>query len=598
MTLRVVLATLLCVASSAFATEPLHPFGSHPVAYASGTIQPSHLSQAAQDLQVRTFYDAWKSRYLRQGCGDGRYYVLTKTQSGNQTVSEGQGYGMLITVLMAGYDPDAQAIFDGLYAYVQDHPTETHAHLMAWYQNNACHDAQGSDSATDGDMDIALALLLAEKQWGTCERVDYRAEALRVIADLADGDRDPSATIMWLGDWVAESSARNRAATRSSDIMPGHLRSFAAASRDSSWTHLLDASYALVADLQTRLSPSTGLLPDFIENALTTPTAAAPNFVEGPNDGAYDYNACRVPWRLGTDAAVNGDARARAAVQRLTTWVRSASDEDPTHIDSGYRLNGAVSPGADYQSMAFIAPFGVAAMADATNQAWLNALWDTVVATPASAEGYYENSIKMLSMLVMSGNWWAPERLRSAACVPTEEPTPSSSCSGVLSAAALTISGLDSGDVSLKLGGTLTPPDGAALDAGAQVVIEDLGAGGRTLFSLNAETAPIPSAADGSCDVRRDGWRSSRTRTSYRNASDAIDPPLCTPGSAQGLRSFSYRLRVADVGVSLLAKRTALSATPVGPLRATVILGKQSTGACAVSAPLTCRGNGRTRRCE
>jgi len=248
---RLVLALVVTgAASAASAAAPLRPFGSHPVSYAAGTIRPNHLAPAVLDQQVRDVYDAWKARYLRQGCGAGQYYVLAQTRAGNLTVSEAHGYGMLLAVLMAGHDPQAQAIFDGLHAYFRAHPTTTHQHLMSWYQNAACADAEGNDSATDGDLDIALALLMADKQWGGCEPIDYRAEALQVIADIAAGERDPSAGILWLGDWVGAASARYRAATRSSDLMPGHLRSFAAASRDASWSHLLDTTYDLVASLQ------------------------------------------------------------------------------------------------------------------------------------------------------------------------------------------------------------------------------------------------------------------------------------------------------------------------------------------------------------
>jgi hypothetical protein len=53
--------------------------------------------------------------------------------------------------------------------------------------------------------------------------------------------------------------------------------------------------------------------------------------------------------------------------------------------------------------------------------------------------------------------------------------------------------------------------------------------------------------------------------------------------------------------VSLIAKRATLSAPIVGPLRATVVFGGAAagrSGACAVSAPLICRGSGRTQRCR
>ncbi len=411
------------------------PFGSHPLAYAAGSILPSHVSAATRDQAVRDFYDAWKGRFLKQGCGTGRYYIATHTQSGNLTVSEGMGYGMLVTALLAGHDPNAQAYFDGLYLYAHDHPTATHGHLMSWYQSTSCANAQGNDSASDGDLDVAFALLLADRQWGSCGAINYFAEAQQVIADVKDGELDTSERYVLLGDWVTPTDATYYPSTRSSDFMVDHYRSYQAATGDTAWSGLLDRTYQIVDALQTGHSPSTGLLPDFVTQPLGTPAPAAPNFLEGPNDGAYDYNACRDPWRLATDYLVTGDARAKSAVQRINTWIRGATSNDPASTKSGYRLDGTMSPGANYLSMAFVAPLGVGAMVDATNQAWLNAVWDLVVATPSSTDGYYENTLKLLAMIVMSGNWWAPETVAAPSCVaptftpgatptPTTTPTP------------------------------------------------------------------------------------------------------------------------------------------------------------------------------
>ncbi|CDN41863.1 hypothetical protein BN871_AN_00240 [Paenibacillus sp. P22] len=43
-------------------------------------------------------------------------------------------------------------------------------------------------------------------------------------------------------------------------------------------------------------------------------------------------------------------------------------------------------------------------MTDSSNQAWLNSVWTKTAGS--AAEGYYEDSIKLFSMIVMSGNWW------------------------------------------------------------------------------------------------------------------------------------------------------------------------------------------------
>jgi hypothetical protein len=105
-----------------------------------------------------------------------------------------------------------------------------------------------------------------------------------------------------------------------------------------------------------------------LKNPLDAPQPVAGGFLEGPNDGRYFYNACRDPWRLAIDVLVSGDARARVAVERINAWIRTATGEDPTQIKSGYKLDGTMIGGADYLSMAFVAPLGVGAMVDAANQ--------------------------------------------------------------------------------------------------------------------------------------------------------------------------------------------------------------------------------------
>jgi hypothetical protein len=380
--------------------------------------------------------------------------------------------------------------------------------------------------------------------------------------------------------------------------MPGHLRAFASASGSPLWTDVLDHTYGVFDDIQTTHSPATGLLPDFILDPLGTPVPAGPQFLEGANDGAYDYNACRDPWRVATDFLVSGEARAKTTVQRITNWIRGATGNDPNDIKSGYQLNGTVSAGADYRSMAFVAPLGVGAMTDTANQAWLNDVWDLVVATPLDAEGYYENSLKLLSMIVMSGNWWAPQAV-AGGCPPSA--TPLCTDGGYLSNVDLKISSLLSGPdrQSLRLKGTAFFPIGIPLSApytnGAQLLIEDVGNGNAAVYEVSRFTTPIPPAAAGSCESG-DGWQVNGADASYRNSSTALDPPTCTPGSANGLSQLRYRARgTLDFEVQLKARKTTIAA-PVGPLRATLVLGSgqaaSDSGQCAMSAPVDCTPNG------
>jgi hypothetical protein len=148
--------------------------------------------------------------------------------------------------------------------------------------------------------------------------------------------------------------------------------------------------------------------------------------------------------------------------------------------------------------------------------------------------------------------------------------------------------GLPAGDEAMTLTGTLVFPAGepAAFDpahTGAQVLLEDLGNGGAAVLDLSHRTQPIPGGAG--CDAR-DGW----TRARYANASGRIDPPACTAGSANGLRTLRFKdRRKKGKGIAfLLATKASRLAPLVGPFRATIVVGASavasSVGDCGTHA--------------
>ena len=85
---------------------------------------------------MSSFYTTWKSNYLRSACSPGQYYVQFEPNGGVQkTVSEAHGYGMLITVIMAGFDPNAQTIFDGFINYLLAHPSSIFITFLKIFQS-------------------------------------------------------------------------------------------------------------------------------------------------------------------------------------------------------------------------------------------------------------------------------------------------------------------------------------------------------------------------------------------------------------------------------------------------------------------------------
>ncbi len=160
--------------------NPNRPFPQH-INYATGTIYPTNFTQAEQDQHVRDFYDYWKSHYLvAAGTKEGKQlYRVAFGKNSNITVSEGQGYGMVIVALMAGHDPDAQALFDGLWLFSRNFPSSIDQRLMSWKIDNGSS-TDGDDSAFDGDVDIAYGLLLEHEQWGNTTGIDYKNAASEV----------------------------------------------------------------------------------------------------------------------------------------------------------------------------------------------------------------------------------------------------------------------------------------------------------------------------------------------------------------------------------------------------------------------------------
>ncbi|GGO92833.1 glycosyl hydrolase family 8 [Wenjunlia tyrosinilytica] len=380
---------------------PAVPFGSHSFSYASGTLKPTG-DQAVLDKAVVNFYNKWKSYFIKQNCGNGWYEVYA-ADADHPYVAEAQGYGMVITALMAGSDPDAKKIFDGILKYVLAHKSVNNSNLHAAEQDKSCKSVNGSDSATDGDLDIAYGLLLADKQWGSDGTNDYLDLAKKRINAIKASELNSSTKLMKLGDW---SSGSDDKISRTSDWMAGHFKAFKAATGDTTWDAVLSKTQTVIANLQSSYAPDTGLLPDFVVNTTTTPKPAPGEVLEDEHDGHYNWNACRDPWRIGSDAVINGDAKSKTAARKLNAWVKTKTAGNPSKIYDGYKLNGSAF--SSNNEPAFFAPFAVSAMTDSGSQAWLDALWKKMLATTPSSTDYYSTSVQLQSMLVVTHNYWTP----------------------------------------------------------------------------------------------------------------------------------------------------------------------------------------------
>ncbi len=395
-----------------------YPFGARLAAYKAG-IKPSQ-SAATMDTLLKNHYDAWKAHAIvpATSIAAGGYAV----QFSNSTylaVSEGMGYGMLLAVLFAGHDPKARELFDGLLAVVRARPAwaivpfdPNGKWLMDWRLNANGSSAGEGWNAVDGDLDIAMALLMADRQWGSAGAWNYLQEARNTIAAIKSWNMWSDGTLKGL---------RNPENNRTSDYMIGHFRAFKAATGDTLWDKAVDRAFWLLDRMQTVYSPGVGLVPDFVINTNTATPSPSTGYIGDGNDkeGFFWWNACRNPWRFASDYLLSGDARFATVTGRMIDFFKASSGGDPLRIGTGYDLNGRMLTGGN--SPAYHGPICAGACVDAKYQGFLDTMWNWNARNLTT--GYYDGEIQLLSMIVASGNWWTPGAPAGATPTPSEPTT-------------------------------------------------------------------------------------------------------------------------------------------------------------------------------
>lgn len=335
---------------------------------------------SAAEGTLASEYATWKSKFLTS-CGGGLYSVETKGGAAGAVVSEGIGYGMLITATLG-----EQAEFDGLAKFYAD-SAKSDAGLMRWTCASACDPSSCTGaSATDGDLDVAMALLQAEARWAGG---GYASQALEVIRNLRGDlvtDDCGSFTVHRPGEWGGCSDDGSKL-VNPSYFAPGYYRVFATFDVEGAavWNAMLEDAYAL-------LDASKDGHPD---DLTPWPDALSWNGSAFVNDKGFSYNgydACRVPWRIATDYAWSGDARAKGLLEwtsaRVDAWNWTAGGQNGMATDANSAFYGSVALAGGAISQL---------VADAYYASWMAAEKDD--------NPYYQGTLRLVYLLVAAGKF-------------------------------------------------------------------------------------------------------------------------------------------------------------------------------------------------
>ncbi len=382
-----VLAALILLVSGTFAAQ--FPFPQN-ISYSYGITTSS-----IDSTTIQSMYREWKINRFQQKDSVARI----KWDNSYESVSEGIAYGMLIMVYMDNDSNDTRNLFDKLWKYYTRFSNDNG--LMNWH-TWAWDSIAGSGAATDADLDAALALCMAYRQW---DDSTYLAGARNLIRSIRRFEVDSLHHFKPGDEWntAKNISYLSFAAMRlfklfdTDDEYTPDVKTF--------WQEVIDSSYALALRAQ---HPKTGLIPDWCgtDGQPKDPENGATNYDQ------FSYDAVRTPWRMAWAYYWFGDSLAKKFNVRMVEWAIDTMTKTKMPLEQGIgphnagqvlKLDG--TPCCGYAVHPFCAAWTFCGTVDSLYQGWIDK-GDSVWINRASSvlDEYYEGTLVLLHSLLISGN--------------------------------------------------------------------------------------------------------------------------------------------------------------------------------------------------
>ncbi|KNY28253.1 glycosyl hydrolase family 8 [Pseudobacteroides cellulosolvens] len=351
--------------------------------------------QAQANEMLRNEYNEWKAARVTQNGAGGNLRVQRGSSDSYDTVSEGIGYGMVLSAYF-----DDRTTFDSLWKYAKAHFNSNG--LMGWHvdANGNFVGTGGSGAATDAEEDMAIALIMATKKWGT-----YESDAKTLLRNMMSKEVEPGTYVLKPGDTWGGSNVTNP-----SYFAPGYYRVYAEFTGDQNWLKVADKCYEILNKCR---NSNTGLVPDWCTAQGTQASGQGYDF---------KYDAVRTPWRIAVDYSWYGTSSAKTVCDGMSKFFKNGGISS---IGDGYSISG--NKISNNHSSTFVSCIASGAMTgfDAT---FAKDMYNDCLKTKdaySTGWSYYGNSLRMMILLHLTGNFPNPLKYSPASATPTPTSTPS-----------------------------------------------------------------------------------------------------------------------------------------------------------------------------
>jgi len=361
--------------------------------------------QAWMGFYYATYQDDVNNGLLEANRGEpgledaARIKWISSGKAPRQTVSEGIGYGMLLSALNNDWSR-----FNALWKYHKAY-RQTGTELMRWQVRSFEQVALQSNYgiATDADIDVCASLFIAYKKTGNADYLNDAKAMGKSLWEQTLGSNKlllPADKAQTLG---------NGSVVNISYLSLAAIKLLAIYDTERDWSGVLDAN---IAYMQLVQNGGSGLWPDWSspEGLPMNPgnnscdRLIAVDGSEAQSCLVYNKESIRIPWRIAWYFHWFGDTRAEQMLGKAFTFINGRVGSDLSGVKGWYGYDDG-REGKDRGGVQYWASLCATGLGSAANSAWNSTCNADLLDRDLRGDNYYSDSLYLLYTMLFNGGF-------------------------------------------------------------------------------------------------------------------------------------------------------------------------------------------------